>query len=124
VPQMLRSWRDSEQKSREQDEYTTSHGADLRTPVHQGSAGGGMLFHSLSLNLRLVTGFWIFRIQIPRTTNSLPNISLLSRLNGRILRLPITHLDEEMSAIISKLENCSKLLVIQRRALAKSFAPA
>ena len=52
------------------------------------------------------------------------NINLLSCLNGRILRLPITHLDEEMSAIISKLESCSKLLVIQRRALAESFAPA
>jgi hypothetical protein len=114
VPQILRPWRDSEQKSREQDEYASSHGRDLRTPVHQRSARGGSLFHSLSLSIS--DWLQVSRVsgtQIPRTTNSLPNISLLSRLNGRILRLPIAHLDEEMSAIISKLENCSKLLVIQ-----------
>jgi hypothetical protein len=124
VPQILGPWSDSEQKSREQDEYTSSHGTDLRTPVHQRPARGGSLFHLLSLNLRLVTGFWTFRTQAPRTSNTLPNINLLPCLNGRILRLPITHLDEEMSPVISKLESCSKLLVIQRRALAESFAPA
>jgi hypothetical protein len=41
------------------------------------------------------------------------NINLLSCLNGRILRLTITHLDEEMSAVISKLDSRPKLLVIQ-----------
>jgi hypothetical protein len=40
-----------------------------------------------------------------------------SRFDGRVLRLPITHLHEEMPAILSKLERCSGLLVIQRRAL-------
>jgi hypothetical protein len=72
VPQILGPWSDNEQKSREHDEYTTHHGTNLRTPVHQRSARGASLFHSLSLNLRPVTGFWIFRIQIPRTPNSLP----------------------------------------------------
>jgi hypothetical protein len=56
VPQILGPWHDGEQKSREQNEYTASHGTDLRTPVHQRSARGGSLFHSLSLNLRLITG--------------------------------------------------------------------
>ena len=73
APQILGPWSDSEQKSREQDEYTTSDGTYLRTPVHQRPARGASLFHSLSLNLRLVTGFWIFMIQIPRNPNSLPN---------------------------------------------------
>src|ERR1700678_3319938 len=41
---------------------------------------------SLTLSLRLVTGFWIFRTQAPRTSNALPKINLLSCLNGRILR--------------------------------------
>src|ERR1700684_2597205 len=72
VPQILGPWSDSEQKSREQDEDTTSHGTDLRTPVHQRPARGGSLFHSLSLNLRPATGFWIFRIQIPRTQTRCP----------------------------------------------------
>jgi hypothetical protein len=67
VPQILGPWNDSEQKSREQDEYTASQGTHLKTPVHQRPARGGGLFHLLSLNLRLVTGFWIFRTQAPRT---------------------------------------------------------
>jgi hypothetical protein len=44
VPKILGTWRDSEQKSREQDEYATSHGTDLRIPVHQRSARDGSLF--------------------------------------------------------------------------------
>jgi hypothetical protein len=95
------------------------------------TAGGDIATQSSYANqnyfnksLRLVTRFWIFTTQAPRTSNALPNINLLSCLNGRILRLPITHLDEEMSAVISKLESCSNLLVIQRRALAEGFAPA
>jgi hypothetical protein len=48
VPTILGPWRDSEQKSREQDEYATSQETDLRTPVHQRSARGGSLFQSLS----------------------------------------------------------------------------
>ena len=52
------------------------------------------------------------------------NINLLSCLDGRILRLPITNFDEDMSAVTSKLKSCPKLLVIQRRALVETFAPA
>jgi hypothetical protein len=81
------------------------------------------LGHSLSISDWLqVSGFSGRKPRGPQ--NALPNINLLSCLNGRILRLSVTHLDEEMSAVISKLESCSNLLVIQRRGLAESFAPA